>query len=82
MIGASGTLPNVQGLPIIKPPYGRITATDMTRRETVWQIPNGGILVTKTLLFAGEGYGGQPMLRTYDKKLGQIIWEATLPFGP
>ena len=40
-----------------------------------------GILVTKTLLFAGEGWGGQPMFRAYDKATGQIIWEATIPAG-
>jgi quinoprotein glucose dehydrogenase len=40
-----------------------------------------GILVTKTLVFAGEGYGGQPVFRAYDKRTGQIIWEAKLPYG-
>jgi len=33
--------PNVQGLPIIKPPYGRITALDMNKGTLVWQIPHG-----------------------------------------
>ena len=40
-----------------------------------------GTLVTKTLLFAGEGYGGQPMFRAYDKKTGQILWETKIPGG-
>ena len=31
----------VQGLPLLKPPYGRITAIDLTRGEIVWQIPHG-----------------------------------------
>jgi quinoprotein glucose dehydrogenase len=31
----------VQGLPIIKPPYARITAIDLNRGEIVWQIPHG-----------------------------------------
>ncbi|MBI4887757.1 MAG: pyrroloquinoline quinone-dependent dehydrogenase [Acidobacteria bacterium] len=31
----------VQGLPIIKPPYGRITAIDLNKGEIVWQIPHG-----------------------------------------
>ena len=30
-----------RGLPLFKPPYGRITAIDMTRGEMVWQVPNG-----------------------------------------
>ena len=67
-----------QGLPLFKPPYGRITAFDMRAGEILWQVPNGdgprdhpairhlslpplgnpgrgAPLVTKTLLFAGEG---------------------------
>ena len=30
-----------RGLPLFKPPYGRITAFDMTKGEIVWQVPNG-----------------------------------------
>ena len=33
--------PLVDGLPLFKPPYGRITAIDMTTGEHVWQIANG-----------------------------------------
>jgi quinoprotein glucose dehydrogenase len=31
----------VQGLPIIKPPYGRITALDMNKGTLAWQIAHG-----------------------------------------
>ena len=31
----------VQGLPIIKPPYGRITALDLNKGTMVWQIAHG-----------------------------------------
>ena len=31
----------VQGLPLVKPPYGRITAIDLNRGEIVWQVPHG-----------------------------------------
>jgi quinoprotein glucose dehydrogenase len=31
----------VQGLPLIKPPYERITAFDMNKGEIVWQVPHG-----------------------------------------
>jgi quinoprotein glucose dehydrogenase len=31
----------VQGLPIIKPPYGRITAIDLNKGDLVWQIAHG-----------------------------------------
>jgi quinoprotein glucose dehydrogenase len=101
------------GLPLIKPPYGRITAIDMNRGEHVWMMANadtpdeirnhprlrgvdipertghgdrGGLLVTKSLLFAGEGaglYGGQtgggPLFRAHDKATGEIISEFELP---
>ncbi len=102
-----GGLPTVQGLRILKPPYGRITAYDMNRGEIAWQIPNGdtppnvknnpalkgltipktgspsqaGLLVTKTLLFAGEGSGGLPVFHAYDKATGQEVWQTPIP-GP
>ena len=31
----------VQGLPLVKPPYGRITAIDLNKGKTVWQIAHG-----------------------------------------
>jgi quinoprotein glucose dehydrogenase len=31
----------VQGLPLLKPPYGRITAIDMNAGRIVWQIAHG-----------------------------------------
>lgn len=71
-----------RGLPLFKPPYGRITAIDMNTGEHVWMVPNGdgpidhpdlvdldlgklGVpgrpspLLTKTLLFLGEGLTNQ-----------------------
>jgi quinoprotein glucose dehydrogenase len=38
--GATGA-PTIQGLPLIKPPYSRITAIDLNRGELVWQVPHG-----------------------------------------
>jgi quinoprotein glucose dehydrogenase len=32
---------SVQGLPLLKPPYGHISAINMDRGEIVWQVPNG-----------------------------------------
>ena len=104
-INLGGPVPTAFDLPIIKPPYGRITAIDMNRGEHVWQIPNGdtpreirnhpmlkgvnigrtgspskaGLLATKTLLFAGEGWGGQPYFRALDKQTGEIVWETRIP---
>jgi quinoprotein glucose dehydrogenase len=105
IIGTGSVAPTIEGLPIVKPPWGRITAIDLNRGDIAWQIPNGdtppsvknhpllkgvtiprtgspsraGLLVTKTLLFAGEGYEGQPKFRAYDKKTGAIVWEADIP---
>ena len=36
-----GELLTVQGLPLVKPPYGRITALDLNKGELVWQIAHG-----------------------------------------
>ncbi len=102
-----GQIPTIQGLRLMKPPYGRITAYDMNKGEIAWQIPNGdtppavknnpalkgltiprtgspsqaGLLVTKTMLFAGEGAGGQPFFHAYDKATGAEIWQTPIP-GP
>jgi quinoprotein glucose dehydrogenase len=102
-----GGLPTIQGLRLMKPPYGRITAYNMNKGEIAWQIPNGdtppavknnpalkglnipktgspsqaGLLVTKTLLFAGEGSGGQAFFHAYDKATGAEIWQTPIP-GP
>jgi quinoprotein glucose dehydrogenase len=38
-----------------------------------------GLLVTKTLLFAGEGWNGDPILRAHDKATGAIVAEIELP---
>jgi quinoprotein glucose dehydrogenase len=32
---------SVQGLPLIKPPYGKINALNLDRGEIVWQVPHG-----------------------------------------
>ena len=34
----------VEGLPFVKPPWGRITAIDLNKGEMVWQIPHGETL--------------------------------------
>ncbi len=39
--GGGGELPWLAGLPLVKPPWGRITAIDMNRGEHLWQIANG-----------------------------------------
>jgi quinoprotein glucose dehydrogenase len=39
--GRGGQVPGVQGLPLLKPPYGRITAYDMNKGEIAWIVANG-----------------------------------------
>ena len=34
-------LPGPQGLPLLKPPYGRVTALDLNRGVQAWMVPNG-----------------------------------------
>jgi quinoprotein glucose dehydrogenase len=49
-------------------------------------LPNTGgiglhatLLVTKTLLIAGEGWGGAHVIRAYDKKTGAVVSELGIP---
>src|SRR5690606_28474032 len=39
--GGTGGFSGPEGLPIYKPPYGRITAVDMNTGDYLWWIPNG-----------------------------------------
>src|SRR5262249_44796465 len=39
--GEGGGALSVQGLPVIKPPYGRITAIDLNKGNIAWQIAHG-----------------------------------------
>ncbi len=49
-----------QGLPLFKPPYGRLTAIDLTKGDIAWQVPNG------------EGPRDHPAIRDLDlPPLGQ-----------
>src|SRR5918996_1644508 len=104
-LGPGGGGRSLQGIPLFKPPYGRITAIDLNTGEHVWMIPNGdtpesvkahpalrgvtvprtgksahaNLLVTRTLLFYGEGRGGGPLFHAVDKRTGEEIAEIQLP---
>ena len=39
--GGAGTGLNVQGLPMVKPPYGVLAAISLDRGEVMWQTPHG-----------------------------------------
>ena len=40
-VAALGRVPQVRGLPLIKPPYSRITAINLRTGEHAWMVPNG-----------------------------------------
>jgi quinoprotein glucose dehydrogenase len=42
MIGTGSVAPTIQRLPIVKPPWTRITAINLNTGDTMWQVPNGG----------------------------------------
>jgi quinoprotein glucose dehydrogenase len=37
----TGFIRGYEGLPVVKPPYGRITAINLNRGEILWQVPHG-----------------------------------------
>jgi glucose dehydrogenase len=100
----AGQAPQPEGLPLVKPPWSRITAIDNTG-EHAWMVPNGPtpediannpalagvdlpptggftramLLVTGSLLFAGEGWNGAPVMRALDKATGETVAEIELP---
>jgi len=42
MVGTPSSAPTIQRLPIVKPPWTRITAINLNSGDTAWQVPNGG----------------------------------------
>ena len=108
-----GAAITVQGLPLLKPPYGTISAIDLNAGAIAWQTAHGdtpdaiknhpalkglniprtgrangriGVLVTKSLVIAGEpGFGTTPsgqrgaMLRAYDKTSGKEVGAVYMP---
>jgi len=102
-----------RGLPLFKPPWGRITAIDLNTGDHAWMVPHGdgpreqvsqlvgkdvgplgsgggGPVLTKRLLFIGQGAGGRggrsgggaSVLRAFDKKDGRILAAVELPAAP
>jgi len=68
-VGGGGRLPNVRGLPIIKPPYSRITAINLRTGEHAWMVANGNTPAViannpalKGLAIAATGAQTRPVL--------------------
>ena len=103
---------SVDGLPLIKPPYGQIVALDLNEGEILWDAVHGetpdsirnhpalvgldisrtgqagrvGLLVTKTLVIAGDGGSytnadgdQEALLRAYDKLTGEQLGSLAMP---
>lgn len=106
--GGGVRIPRIQGLEVVKPPYGRVTAIDMNTGDHLWWVANtdtpdrianhpllqgvdlpdtgvptrSGVLLTKTLLFVGEGNGSAdagPSMRVINKQTGEVITVLELP---
>jgi glucose dehydrogenase len=110
--GGGGFGATVQGLNIVKPPYGVIVGINLDKGDLMWSVPHGdtpdnvrnhpalkgvdipktgqqgnlGIVVTKTLIIAGDPLvtttadhprGG--MLRAYDKQTGKQVGAVFMP---
>ncbi len=102
----------VDGLPLIKPPYGQIVALDLNQGEILWDAVHGetpdsirnhpalagldiprtgqigrvGVLLTKTLVIAGDGGSytnadgeQEALLRAYDKLSGEQLGSLPMP---
>jgi quinoprotein glucose dehydrogenase len=102
----------LDGLSILKPPYGVMVAIDMNKGDLKWRVPHGdtpdavrnhprlkgidipktgqpgnvGVLITKTLVIAGDPQFTAPpgkergaSLRAYNKETGEEVGEVRLP---
>lgn len=72
------TIPNSDTPPAIQQ---NLDAAGLTDIPATGNPSQAGLLVTKTLLFAGEGSAGQPIFHAYDKQTGERIWQGTIPGG-
>jgi quinoprotein glucose dehydrogenase len=110
--GGGGFGATVQGLSIVKPPYGKIVAINMDKGDLMWETPHGdtpdnvrnhaalrgvnipktgqsgnvGVVVTKTLVVAGDplvtttpDHPRGAMLRAYDKQTGKEVGAVFMP---
>src|SRR6187401_2966212 len=102
----------VQGLNIVKPPYGVMVGINLDKGELMWSVPHGdtpdavrnhpalrgvnvpktgqqgnvGVVVTKTLVIAGDpqvtttpDHPRGAMLRAYDKQTGKEVGAVWMP---
>ena len=83
-----------EGLPGNTPPWGTLNSIDLATGDIAWTIPFGNYPSHPDLGFGAVNYGGpvvtasglifiaatpDKMLRAYDTRDGEILWEAELP---
>jgi quinoprotein glucose dehydrogenase len=83
------------GFPAITPPWGTLTAIDMSRAAIAWQVPLGEVPGSGLTGTGSENYGGPVVtaggllfigatnydnkFRAFDVRTGAVLWEASLP---
>jgi quinoprotein glucose dehydrogenase len=83
------------GIPCVKPPWGMLTAVDMSRGTIKWQIPlgdaplthrnlgipgiGGPIVTASGLIFIAASLDDR--LRAFSSETGHLLWEVKLPAG-
>ena len=90
-------LTDPEGFPASRPPWGTLTAINLSRADILWQIPLGDyprMLEQGKSGLGAENYGGaivtaggllfiaatpDRVIRAFDKKSGDELWQATLP---
>ncbi|MCP5065878.1 MAG: PQQ-binding-like beta-propeller repeat protein, partial [bacterium] len=88
---------DANGLPGAEPPWGTLTALDLSAGRIRWQIPLGDYAQVREAGRSGlgaENYGGAVVtaggllflaatpderIRAFDKRTGEVLWEAELP---
>jgi quinoprotein glucose dehydrogenase len=83
------------GFPAITPPWGTLTAIDMSKAAIAWQVPLGEVPGSGLKDTGSENYGGPVVtasglifigatnydkkFRAFDARTGKLLWETTLP---
>ena len=94
VLGGYVYLRDHEGLPGNTPPWGTLNSIDLATGDIAWTIPFGNYPSHPDLGFGAVNYGGpvvtasglifiaatpDKMLRAYDTRDGEILWEAELP---